>query len=188
MECHLGGLTHNTYATLEAPILGIWCQKMQEESLMVLGWNTDSGLVCLLDCNPNDIIIDSATPLICVRHVTHTWATVSFDSFLQDAASYFKRVFLYTYGSALAFFLSISILQVMIIVMQLQVNHPVEKVQMHRQHHACHLWNQCRMDRHHQAWYLIYVPYSLVGAEIALTYICKRAWLLLPCSWLDSCK
>jgi hypothetical protein len=59
-------------------------------------------------------------------------------------------VFPYTHESVLALFLSISILQVVIIVMH-QVNHPVvqhlvEKVQMHRQ----------------QACSLIYVPYSLV--------------------------
>ena len=157
MECHFGGhlgrLTNYTYAILEAwpTILGVWCKKMQEESLMVLGGYTEWGLVCLLYCNPNNIITESTTPLICVRPVTHTWATVSFDSFLQDAASYFKRVFLYTHESVLAFFLSISILQVVIIVMMHQVNHPVvlvfgEKVQMHRQ----------------QACSLIYVPYSLV--------------------------
>ena len=150
MECHLGGLTQD---------LGGWCKKMQEESLMVLGRDTEWGLVCLLDCNLNNIITESTTPLICVRHVTHTWATVSFDSFLQDAASYYKRVFLYTHESVLALFLSISILQVVITVMQMQVNHPVEKVQMQRQHQACHL---CQMHRQHQACYLIYVPYSLV--------------------------
>ena len=151
MECHLGGLTQD---------LGGWCKKMQEESLMVLGWNTDSGLVCLLDCNPNDIITESATPLICVRHVTHTWATVSFDSFLQDAASYFKRVFLYTHESVLALFLSISILQVVIIVMQ-QVNHPVvqhlvEKVQMHRQQ-ACSLMFPILEHWIHRSWNSSYI-------------------------------